>query len=91
MNKQKARLFLKKFYTKKGYRKIKKGSKTSHPGDEIRFSVSGKEENFSLKQALKSLGFSPGKAFKKHSKIIIPLYGKERVKNFFNLVNPRKK
>lgn len=55
-------------------------------GYEIRLPVSTTEEKLTLLEALELLGFRAGKPYPKHRQFIIPIYGKQQVEKFADLL-----
>ena len=61
-------------------------------GYEIRLLVRSEEQIHTTQLALAELGFTGGKPFKKNTRWVIPIYGKDRVKRFSTLFKlPRHK
>lgn len=48
-------------------------------GYEIRFPVESRAEQRALVAALRALDIEPGRPFQKHSRIVVPVYGKDQV------------
>jgi hypothetical protein len=91
MTKATAKAFLREHFRVRGYLKRKKTSRTSHGSYELRFSTSAPGERAKVLEAMKALGFKPGRTFAKHSQSILPYYGAEVVTAFQKQVGVRKK
>ncbi len=91
MTKATAKAYLREYFKERGYLKIKKPSRTSHGSYELRFSTSHAKEKVKVLEAMKVLGFTPGRVFAKHSQTIVPYYGAEQVEAFKKMVGVRKK
>jgi hypothetical protein len=55
-------------------------------GDEVRFVAKSKSELAMIRRLLRTAGFEPRKPFAKHSGFVQPVYGRETVKRFINLM-----
>lgn len=67
--------------------KLKSGYKK---GYEVRLVAMDYKEYVSIRKLLKDLGYSPGKAYAKGRRRIVPLYGKENYEEFRNLMTKTK-
>ena len=55
-------------------------------GPEVRFVVYSKPELAEVRRLLRRLDLAPGRPYPKHSQIVLPLYGTERVQRLLSLV-----
>lgn len=88
MKREKIQSFLRAIYLKQGLLKIKRATRKSHSGWEIRLAASSPEEAQSIERALKSLRLRSGRPFRKNRRIIVPLYGESQVHLFFEEIHP---
>lgn len=88
-----ALVFLRNAYEAAGYVRVKEDNRRSPPRYfyELRFSARNRKQADLIKRAMKLLGFKARREFQKHSRTIIPFYGKEIVMQFLAKVKPRKK
>jgi len=91
MTKATAKAFLREYFKGRGYLKIKKPSRTSHGSYELRLSTSNTKERARVQEAMKTLGFKPGRTFAKHTQAILPYYGAEQVEAFKKMVGASKR
>lgn len=88
---EEGRDLLRRIYKERGYLKQKQGTKTSHSGWEIRLATLNEKEARAVRKALRSLEYTVGKPYKKHSRIIIPIYGEDQVNSFLDDISVGKR
>jgi len=66
--------------TREGYMRYKKG-------DEVRLMANSAAEVMLLQRLLRRAGFKPGRAFSKGRQYRQPIYGREQVRRFLEMVN----
>jgi len=64
-----------------GWRRYKKGW-------EVRLSIKSLDDVEIVRGLLVDIGFKPGRPFRKHTRWVLPLYGKNTVERFSSLVQP---
>lgn len=80
-----AKKVVKQAFLKAGYvrwrdpKKLLRAPKSYKKGYEIRFPLQTGTEGRLLMKALRALEIEPGRPFAKHSRIIVPVYGREQV------------
>jgi len=83
--------FIKKLAARGAYARFpnpirrKKDGQAYKKGYEIRLPIRSGKDMREAKIALRKLGFSFGKPFKKHSHYILPIFGREQVGRFLEL------
>lgn len=93
---EKPELFLTQFFQRNGYVRVpnretkKELGKSYKKGYEVRFVLETQSELDQVRDLLMQAGFKPGKPFKKHSRIIQPVYGKRAVGFFQPLLRNTK-
>lgn len=87
--KQTARALVIRSFRANGYvrmpnlkKRSKAGSQVYKKGYEVRLVADDRAQVKQLQAALRVLGIQPGRVFPKHSKIIVPIYGREAVEYF---------
>ncbi len=89
---------LARIYAQNGYvrrqdpeRFAKEGSTQYKKGEEIRLIADSRQELRQIRQLLEQAGFKPGRPFEKGNKYCQPVYGKQAVARFLELVGKRSK
>jgi len=84
---------LRRIYEERGYIRVKiaKRQDGKRSGWEIRLALLDGKEEAKVRTILMELGFKVGRTFPKHSRLVIPIYGKAQVEEFLKRVKPRKK
>jgi hypothetical protein len=84
---------LREFYKRSGWvqarpdPKLRAKRKANYKrGYEVRVAVASKQELAEVQRLLNQSGLKPGKPFKKVNRIVLPIYGKESVERFLELV-----
>jgi hypothetical protein len=62
--------------------RLKEGHAVYKKGYEIRWTALNNDEHSRILQLLKKVGFNHGKPFKKNNRIIIPVYGYDKLAEF---------
>ena len=87
---------LKGFFKRNGYyripdEKLREQLKAGYKkGYEVRLVAMDYKEYLSIRKLLKELGYSPGKAYAKGNRRIVPLYGRDNYKDFKELMTKTK-
>jgi len=89
---------LTQFFRRNGYarwqdaRRVEEdGSQRYRKGDEVRLVANAPEELTVIRRLLREAGFQPGRPFVKGRQHRQPLYGREAVRRFLELVGERRK
>lgn len=83
---------LKDFFWRNGYvrwqdpSRVKEGTQSYKKGDEVRLVANSQRELREIRRLLKAKGFKPGRAWKQGSQYRQPIYGREEVERFLDMV-----
>jgi hypothetical protein len=84
------------FFSRSGYVRFQqedrlREGRTYHKGEEVRLVANSLAELRTIRRLLRTAEFSPGRPFQKHSRWCQPLYGRETVARFLELIGKSKK
>jgi hypothetical protein len=80
-------LFVRNGYVRRQNReRLAEGADTYKKGDEIRLVADTRAEVMEIRRLLRQAGFRPGRPFAKANQYRQPLYGREAVKRFLELI-----
>lgn len=85
---EQAKSYLQSLYDRSGYARMPSARDDPEAGGvgkkgwEVRFVLRDEKEVERVRSALTRLGFRPGSPFKKHSRIVVPVYGVAAVRSF---------
>lgn len=85
------RKWLKALFDERGYIRVRDPGSQRHGSYEVRFSVVNREEERRVRQILKKMGISAAASYPKHSRTVVPVYGRVEVARIMKEIGARPK